>query len=108
MIELTENQIRDLVDYLTRAALNQLAMQKEFNFDVQDREKNISFGNCQYYRAGDIASIFGVSESAVYSWAKTGRIPEGVKVGGKRFWRKEDIDNFVKGLKCCSSRKVFA
>jgi len=55
-------------------------------FDLEEKEK--------YYTPREIADRFGVSNAAVNSWLKQGRL-EGFRVGNRWKVRKEAVFKFV-------------
>jgi excisionase family DNA binding protein len=56
------------------------------NFDLDEKEK--------YYTPREIADRFGVSNAAVNSWLKQGRL-EGFRIGNRWKVRKEAVFKFV-------------
>ena len=43
----------------------------------------------------DAARYLGLKERTLTAWATVGKGPPVVRVGGRRFYRKKDIDDFI-------------
>ena len=43
----------------------------------------------------DAARYLGLKERTLTAWAMEGKGPPVVRVGGRRFYRKKDIDDFI-------------
>ena len=46
-------------------------------------------------RAADAAKICGVSVVTWWRWDSAGRIPQGLKVGGARLWRRAELTDWI-------------
>ena len=45
----------------------------------------------------DAAAYLGLSAKTLATWAMTGRGPQGRKVGGRVFYRRDELDQFISG-----------
>lgn len=50
-----------------------------------------------YYNATQLSQALGVSRSAIFSLARRGALPPGVKVGHARRWAVSDVKQALKG-----------
>lgn len=46
--------------------------------------------------SGDVAAVFGVDVTTVARWADDGRLPHFKTPGGRRRFRREDVEAFLK------------
>ncbi|MDE3239186.1 MAG: helix-turn-helix domain-containing protein [Paracoccaceae bacterium] len=47
--------------------------------------------------ATEVAEHFGCGVSTVWRWAKTGVLPQPIRIGGSTRWRRSDIDALIDG-----------
>jgi predicted DNA-binding transcriptional regulator AlpA len=56
-----------------------------------DYQKNVGA-----LRARGCAGFFGIAESTWWHWVKTGRVPQGIKIGAKTtVWRMSDLQALI-------------
>lgn len=53
----------------------------------------------------DIISFFKITKSTLYEWIKKEKFPEPIKVGGRIFWERSIIEEYVKNLRAQTNGK---
>jgi predicted DNA-binding transcriptional regulator AlpA len=66
---------------------------------VQTEAPTLSQGvELQVYEADDLAKMLGVVERTIWRWSSCGILPKGVRLGSKRVWPRQVIDEFMAQL----------
>lgn len=65
---------------------------------VLARAPESSNGNEEYLRAGEAAEILHVSPKTMSRWAKEGRVPHIVTLGGHRRFSRKSIDELAQRM----------
>jgi excisionase family DNA binding protein len=58
--------------------------------------ETISNGNHDYYTTGEVARILGISPKTVARWAKEGKLPHLVTLGGHRRFPAKPIQDLAR------------
>jgi len=48
-----------------------------------------------FYSRADIIQKFDVTYPTLHSWINNNKFPKPTKIGGKLFWLKSTVDNFI-------------
>ena len=54
------------------------------------------------YTMDEVAEIIRLCRNSIYLEMRKGRLPSGVKIGGRRFWRESELNSVLKS----GNRKV--
>jgi len=49
----------------------------------------------EYLKIADVATMFGISVSTVWRWAKGEDFPSPIKVGTGTFWKRSEIEALI-------------
>lgn len=50
----------------------------------------------KYVNLEELAQYLGMSRTAVYKFAKEGKLPQGIKIGDCRRWNLDEVKEFLK------------
>ena len=52
-----------------------------------------------YLTVEDLSFMLYYSTRNIYKMASKGRLPKGIKIGGKRYWTKEEVNAYLEKTK---------
>ena len=67
---------------------------KEFALELLAEREKASTQSDKYLTIAETSEKYGVSQSTLYRWSRLGYLPK-VKLGGKSFYRENDIINLI-------------
>ena len=67
---------------------------KEFALELLAEREKASTQSDKYLTIAETVEKYGVSQSTLYRWSRLGYLPK-VKLGGKSFYRENDIINLI-------------
>ena len=67
---------------------------KEFALELLAEREKSSTQSKKYLTIAETVEKYGVSQSTLYRWSRLGYLPK-VKLGGKSFYRENDIINLI-------------